>query len=241
MLSPIAAGTCGVLGAAGLAAGGYAYASMWPGSDLFGKAMRAPRRARELALTFDDGPNPAWTPKLLDILSEHEIHATFFMLGNRAEAQPALVKRTVDAGHLIGNHSWSHPSLARTAASEMREELMRTKETLEQITGKPVKYFRPPFGARRPVVFKIARELGMTVVLWNAMTSDWSATSGDRVAEELMKKIDRLGRRGYAANIVLHDGGHREPEAARGASVRAVDLLAERYDRTHKFVTLEAW
>jgi peptidoglycan-N-acetylglucosamine deacetylase len=73
------------------------------------------------------------------------------------------------------------------------------------------------------------------------MTSDWTATSGDRVAEELMKKIDRLGRRGYAANIVLHDGGHREPEAARGASVRAVDLLAERYDRTHKFVTLEAW
>jgi peptidoglycan-N-acetylglucosamine deacetylase len=241
MLSPIAAGTCGVLGAAGLAAGGYAYASMWPGSDLFGKAMRAPRRARELALTFDDGPNPAWTPKLLDILSEHEIHATFFMLGNRAEEQPALVKRTVAAGHLIGNHSWSHPSLARTAASEVREELMRTKESLEQITGKPVKYFRPPFGARRPVVFKIARELGMTVVLWNAMTSDWTATSGDRVAEELMKKIDRLGRRGYAANIVLHDGGHREPEAARGASVRAVDLLAERYDRTHKFVTLEAW
>jgi peptidoglycan-N-acetylglucosamine deacetylase len=241
MLSPIAAATCGVLGAAGLAAGGYAYASMWPGSDLFGKAMRAPRRARELALTFDDGPNPAWTPKLLDILSEHEIHATFFMLGNRAEEQPALVKRTVAAGHLIGNHSWSHPSLARTAASEVREELTRTKETLEQITGKPVKYFRPPFGARRPVVFKIARELGMTVVLWNAMTSDWTATSGDRVAEELMKKIDRLGRRGYAANIVLHDGGHREPEAARGASVRAVDLLAERYDRTHKFVTLEAW
>ena len=230
-----------VLGAAGLAAGGYAYASRWPGSDLFGEAMRAPQRAGELALTFDDGPNPAWTPKLLDVLAEHEVHATFFMLGSRAAANAPLVRRVDEAGHLIGNHSWSHPNLARTAAKKVREELTRTKNALEEITGKQLKYFRPPFGARRPVVFRIARELGMTVVLWNAMTSDWSQTSGDRIAGDLMKKIDSLNRRGRAANIVLHDGGHREAEAARGASVAAAQLLAERYDRTHKFVTLDAW
>jgi peptidoglycan/xylan/chitin deacetylase (PgdA/CDA1 family) len=244
MLSPIAAGTCAVLGAAGavgLAAGGYAYASMWPGSAIFGRTLTAPRRAGELALTFDDGPNPAWTPKLLEVLAEHEIRATFFMLGGRAQAQPALVKSVVEAGHLIGNHSWSHPNLARTAASKVREELTRTKDVLEQITGKPVKYFRPPFGARRPVVFKIARELGMTVVTWNAMTSDWSEPSGDRIAAALMKKIDGLQQRGYATNIVLHDGGHREPAAARGASVAAVGMLAERCDRTHSFVTLDQW
>jgi peptidoglycan/xylan/chitin deacetylase (PgdA/CDA1 family) len=244
MFSPIAAGTYAVLGAAGvvgLAAGGYAYASLWPGSAVFGQAMTAPRRAGELALTFDDGPNPAWTPKLLDVLAQHNIRATFFMLGGRAQSQVALVNRVVEAGHLIGNHSWSHPNLARTATSLVREELTRTKDVLEQITGKPVKYFRPPFGARRPVVFKIARELGMTVVTWNAMTSDWSEPSGGRIADALMKKIDRLHARGNAANIVLHDGGHREPEAARGASVAAVGLLAERYDRTHRFVTLDQW
>jgi peptidoglycan-N-acetylglucosamine deacetylase len=244
MLSPIAAGTCEVLGAAGavgLAAGGYAYASLWPGSAIFGKGVTAPQRAGELALTFDDGPNPAWTPKLLDVLAEHKIRATFFVLGSRAESQPLLVKQMVEAGHLIGNHSWSHPNLARSTASKVREELTRTKNTLEQITGRAVKYFRPPFGARRPVVFRIARELGMTVVLWNAMTSDWSEPSGERIAAELMKKVERLELRGYAANIVLHDGGHREPTAMRGASVMAVEILAERYDRTHKFVTLEAW
>jgi len=231
----------GAAGAVGLAAGGFAYASQWPGSDLFGKAMRAPGRARELALTFDDGPNPAWTPKLLDVLADHNIHATFFMLGSRAAAQVPLVRRVDEAGHLIGNHSWSHPNLARTATNKVREELTRTKDTLEQITGKPAKYFRPPFGGRRPVVFRIARELGMTVVLWNAMTSDWSEPSGDRIAARLMKTIDSLESRGLAANIVLHDGGHLEPAAARGASVKAVQLLAERYDRTHRFVTLANW
>ncbi len=231
----------GTAGAVGLAAGGYAYASLWPGSAIFGKTMTAPRRAGELALTFDDGPNPAWTPKLLDVLAEHEIRATFFMLGGRAQVQPAIVKRVVEAGHLIGNHSWSHPNLARTGATKVREELTRTKDVLEQITGRPVKYFRPPFGARRPAVFKIAQELGMTVVTWNAMTSDWSEPSGDRIAAALMKKLDALEQRGYAANIVLHDGGHREPAAVRGASVAAVGMLAERYDRTHRFVTLEAW
>lgn len=244
MLSPIATGTCAVLGAAGavgLAAGGFAYAAMWPGSRIFGRAMTAPRRAGELALTFDDGPNPAWTPRLLDALAEHEVKATFFMMGSRAQSQPELVRRMVAAGHLIGNHSWSHPNLAYLTTGKIRLELMQTTDALEQITGKPVRYFRPPFGARRPAVFRIARELGMTVVLWNAMTSDWSDPSADRIAAALTRKIDDLERRGDAANIVLHDGGHLDPAANRGPSVTAAGMLAARYAKTHRFVTLDAW
>lgn len=231
----------GVAGLASLAAGGYAYAAMWPGSSIFGRAMAAPRRGGELALTFDDGPNPAWTPKLLDMLAEHEVKATFFMMGSRAQAQQELVKRMVAAGHLIGNHSWSHPNLAYTATSKIRRELTQTKEALEQITGKPVRYFRPPFGARRPVVFKVACEMGMTVVLWNAMTNDWSEQSADRIAATLTKKIASLEWRGHAANIVLHDGGHLEPAANREPSVTAAGMLAARYAKSHRFVTLDAW
>jgi peptidoglycan/xylan/chitin deacetylase (PgdA/CDA1 family) len=244
MLSPLATGIyagLGAVGAAGLAAGGYAYASLWPGSRIFGSALIAPPRAGELALTFDDGPNPMWTPRLLDVLGEHGVKATFFMLGSRAQAEPELVRRVAAEGHLIGNHSWSHPNLARTAAGKVREELTRTSGTLEEITGEKVQYFRPPFGARRPVVFKIARELGLRVVTWNAMTSDWSEPSAERIAGELVKRVDRLGRRGWAANVVLHDGGHRERAAERGASVAAAGMLVARYKETRQFVRLDAW
>jgi len=231
----------GVATGAGLAFGAYEYASLWPGSRIFGTALTAPARPGEIALTFDDGPNAAWTPRLLDILAEHGVRATFFLLGNRAAVLPELVRRIAAAGHTIGNHSWSHPNLARMRSSQVREQLQRASDTLEQISGAPVKFFRPPFGARRPAVFRIARELGLEPVLWNAMTSDWSEPSVDQIAQELMKKTDGLERRGSAANIVLHDGGHRDPAANREPSVAAAGLLLKRYARSHRFVTVDAW
>jgi peptidoglycan/xylan/chitin deacetylase (PgdA/CDA1 family) len=142
---------------------------------------------------------------------------------------------------LIGNHSWSHPNLALTAPRHVLDELLRTKETLEQIIGKPVHYFRPPFGARRPDVLRTARRLGMTPVLWNAMTNDWEVPSADRIAERLCLRIDSNQRRGRAANIVLHDGGHLRLGIDRKPSVTAAGQLLDRYASSHRFVTLDAW
>lgn len=244
MFSPLATGvTAGVSAAAGLglAAGGYAYAAMWPASQLFGQTLIAPPQPGELALTFDDGPNPAWTPRLLEILAAHDVRATFFLLGSRAQAEPALVRQIAAAGHLIGNHSWSHPNLALASASRIEEELSRASQTLEQITGSPVRYFRPPFGARRPAVLRIARHLGMTPVLWNAMTSDWENPSPDEISGRLIHTIDRLARRGRAANVVLHDGGHLIPTANRGPSIAATNKLITNYKLARKFVTLDTW
>jgi peptidoglycan-N-acetylglucosamine deacetylase len=224
----------------GLAAGG-AWAAMGPGSQLFGRTLTAPPRPGELALTFDDGPNPAHTPRLLDILAEHDVRATFFLVGRYAQAAPSLVRRIADAGHLIGNHSWSHPNLAFISATRIEDELRRTSETLADLTGKPVRFFRPPFGGRRPFVLCTARELGMIPVMWNAITTDWSEPSASRIASRMMSKIDRNQHRGYATNIVLHDGGHRELGANRGPSVDAVAQLLARYRHTHTFVTVDVW
>lgn len=233
--------TLAASGALGLAVGGFAYASHWPTSQIFGRTLTAPRRPGELALTFDDGPNPAWTPRLLDLLAEHKVSATFFMVGSFAKSETSLARRVAEAGHLIGNHTWSHPDLSRTASSKVLSELTRTTDTLSEITGKPIRYFRPPFGARRPYVLKLARQLGLIPVTWNAMTTDWSEPSADKIAQNLIRKIDRNQSRGYATNIVLHDGSHRGQGANRGPSIAAAQQLLEGYDRTHTFVTLDAW
>jgi len=241
MLSPLATGVCAGAAVAGLAAGAYAYAAMWPGSQIFGRTLIAPRQPGELAITFDDGPNEEWTPKLLDLLARRDVKASFFLIGEQAQRQPALVRRIANEGHLIGNHSWSHPNLALTGKNRVEEELRRTSDALEQITGRAVRCFRPPFGARRPVVLRVAREQGLMPVMWNAMTDDWKEPSEERIARRLIEKIDRVCGKGFAGNIVLHDGGHREAAANRGPSVGACGRLIEHYKKTHQFVTLEDW
>lgn len=234
------AGVSGAVGL-GLAAGGCAYAAYWPSSRLFGATLIAPPRPGELALTFDDGPNATWTPQLLELLASHEIRASFFLVGSRAETEPALVRRMAAAGHLIGNHSWSHLNLAWASAKRIEEELTRTSDALEQMTGAPIRFFRPPFGARRPEVLRAARRLGLTPVMWNAMTSDWKNPPAEWIAGRLTRRIDALARKGRAANVVLHDGGHLDPCANRGSSVAAVGKLIAHYRLTRAFVRVDAW
>jgi peptidoglycan/xylan/chitin deacetylase (PgdA/CDA1 family) len=244
MISPLAIELSAGLGATAslaLAAGGFAYAALWPASRLFGPALIAPPRPGELALTFDDGPNPLWTPRLLDLLDRRSVRATFFLVGSRAQAEPALVRQILSAGHLIGNHSWSHLNLALASSATIEDQLYRTTQTLAEITGAPPRFFRPPYGARRPATLAIARRLGLTPVLWNAMTSDWKNPSADAIALRLTHKIDSLYRRGLSANIVLHDGSHSNPSADRAPSVAAAAQLIARYQPTHLFVTLDAW
>jgi len=231
----------GAMAAAGLATGGCAYAAMAPRSQFFGSTLIAPRGRGQIALTFDDGPNPAWTPQLLDLLAKYRAHATFFLIGKHAMEEPYLTRYIAEAGHVIANHSWSHPNLAFTSPRKVKQELKQTKQVLEHITGMPVRFFRPPFGGRRPDVLNAARDLGMTPVMWNTMTDDWKERSADKIAQRISDKVDALARRGWAANVVLHDGGQEKLGIDRESSIEAARILLERYVGVRRFVTVDAW
>lgn len=128
--------------------------------------------ARDVWLTFDDGPDPATTPKVLAALARADLKATFFMLGVNVEAQPRLVEQVFESGHRIGNHSYSHPHLTELPEVEIHEEIARTDSLLAPYLG-PDKLFRPPYGHTNRLVEKVAAELGYRQVLWTVDPRDW--------------------------------------------------------------------
>jgi peptidoglycan/xylan/chitin deacetylase (PgdA/CDA1 family) len=228
--------------ALGLAYGGWLYASRWPTSQLFGRTLVAGSEPAEVALTFDDGPNDAATPELLDVLARHGVRATFFAMGNFARVQPELVRRVIAEGHLLGNHTMSHPALSVASGARVRAELAECSAVLEDIAGVAVRYFRPPFGARRPMVLRAARELGLTPVMWNVTGYDWEPIGMDGIATNLERGIAGNRRSGRGSNLLLHDGGHRAMGTARKDTVAAVErLLAAHAGMATRFVTVDAW
>ena len=227
--------------ALGLAAGGFAYASLWPTSQIFGRTLIAGDDGNEVALTFDDGPNDAATLQLLEVLARHVVRATFFNMGNFARERPEIVRQVAAAGHLVGNHTMSHPRLSTASAARVRQEIADCNAALEEIMGAAVKFFRPPYGARRPAVLRAARELGLTPVMWNVTGYDWNPIGVEGILSNLEAGIARWQRRGRGANLLLHDGGHRAMGAARMDTVRAVDrLLTTRRGTATRFVTVDA-
>ena len=228
---------------AGLVAGGLAYASLWPTSQFFGRTLIAGKDPDQLALTFDDGPNDAATPQLLDVLAKHRVRATFFMMGSFARQRPDIVRRVAADGHLIGNHTMDHPKLALEPARSVRQQLADCTAVLEDLTGSAVRFFRPPFGSRRPTVLQIARELSLTPVTWNVTGYDWDPIGAQGILNHVDAGVTMNRRRGRGSNILLHDGGHRGMGANRMNTVTAVDVLLSRPDGMGqiRWVTVEAW
>src|ERR1700754_2530644 len=124
---------------AGLLAGGCTYAALSAQSQLFGKVLIASRKPNEIALTYDDGPNDIVTERLLDVLAQHNVHATFFLIGNFVRQRPHIVRAIAAAGHLIGNHTLTHPWLAWQSATRIREELAGCNALLEDTLGVPIR------------------------------------------------------------------------------------------------------
>jgi peptidoglycan/xylan/chitin deacetylase (PgdA/CDA1 family) len=219
------------MAAAASAAG---YQSMAPTGQWYGRTFAGLKRAsKQIALTYDDGPNDPHTFKLLEVLARHEVHATFFMIGRYVRQRPDIVLDVSRAGHVIGNHTLTHSLLIFESAAPTRTELVECRTALTDAVGKHSNLFRPPFGGRRPLTLRIARDLGLETVMWNVTGYDWNAPSAAYVEKKVM------GQTRGGDVILLHDGGHRAMGADRGPTVIATDNLIRRYkDQGFQFVTV---
>ncbi|RUO31248.1 polysaccharide deacetylase family protein [Aliidiomarina soli] len=147
---------------------------MWPNGFL-NITSRGRRSKPQVYLTFDDGPDPRFTPAILDTLAQHQIKASFFVLGEACAAHPALVRQIAEAGHDIGIHSYSHAHPWRLPEAQAREEMRRCYHTLADITGSPPRLFRPAYGRIRPATLQQASALQLRTVLWSCSVIDWGA------------------------------------------------------------------
>ena len=230
------------LAAAGALCGLGYYGISYPESQVFGRTLVTPPRPDQVALTFDDGPNPVATPRLLDILARHHVRATFFLIGNFARREPGLTRRIAAEGHLVGNHTMSHPWLPQLSSTRIRQEIAGCNRVLEDTLGAPVRFFRPPHGARRPAVLRQAAALGLRTTMWNLIVEDWKPQSAEALLARLERGIANNRRRARGTNVVLHDGGQSALGAPRLPTVRAVErLLLERRLEASSFVTPEDW
>lgn len=178
---------------------------------------------KKIAITFDDGPHPVYTVKLLDGLRERDIRATFFVLGEKAKEHPEIIEQMKQDGHIIGNHTYTHIQLRSSNREKFRDELVLTNEVISGITGEEVQYVRPPYGTWDK---KLEEELNMFPVLWNVDPNDWCTGNADKVTRRIVDKAKEN------SIILLHDCYQSSVDAA----LKSIDILTE---EGYMFVTVE--
>lgn len=237
-------------GALAAAAGIIAYGAAYPRAQIFGRTICRTNSPRKLAITFDDGPNPAITPKLLDLLDRYNAKATFFLIGRFVRECPELVKETVTRGHVVGNHTESHPNLFWQNSTRVIVELRLCHDALRNATGEAPKWFRPPFGFRNPGVIRSARELGYRTAMWTLIPGDWREKPAEWLIPRMQPIAEHAQRRledkpGHAARssgdiLCLHDGSHRELNGDRSRTLAALEHWLPRWrDLGLEFVTID--
>ena len=219
----------------GAAALGYAgYAAYAPRSQFYGRTyLGAGRGSRQLALTYDDGPNDPHTLRLLEVLARHEVRATFFLIGNFVAEKTEIAREVARAGHMIGNHTFNHPNMIFCSPSRVRNELEQCRKVLADTVGEHSMLWRPPFGARLPHVLRVGRKLGLEPVMWTVSSNDWKIYTADGIER-------RVGQRIRGGDIILmHDGSHVRMGADRARTVEATDRLIRQFkDQGYEFVSI---
>lgn len=225
MIGPILLGTGTAVALAGSCIG---YATAHPRCAWFGplRGRGSTAQPPRVALTFDDGPTPGSTERVLDVLGEHDVPAAFFCIGKNAQAAPALLRSVADAGHLIANHSDDHPwSGCFHGRAYWTEQLTRANDTIAQIIGDRPRLFRPPMGLKTPRVISAARRLGMTTVTWTHRGFDTRLHNPRSIAERLTHGV------GGGSILVMHDGHEpgrmRKHDAMHAALPQVIQRLRD--------------
>ena len=210
------------------------YQSMSPTGQWYGRTFTGlPGGTKQVALTYDDGPNDPHTLRLLEVLAKHDVKATFFVIGRFVEQRPDIVHEVVKAGHVIGNHTFTHPNLIFENSGKTRSQLERCIRAIEDAAGQTPRLFRPPFGGRRPGTLGIARSLVLEPVMWNVTSYDWQIPPAAKIVQTCLRQI-----RGGDV-ILMHDGSHHGMGADRSQTVLATGTLLERFQaKGHAFVTI---
>jgi len=225
-----------------------AYGAVYPPSQLFGPVLSHTAAANQLAITFDDGPNPAITPKLFDLLDKHKARATFFFVGKFVRQCPDLVKEAAARGHVIGNHTDSHPNLFFCGPGETQEELLRCTGAIEHVLWAKPRWFRPPYGFRSPWLGEILHRHGLTNVTWSLIPGDWRLKPAAWLIDR-MKPIAAnaqanrpKAKTGAATSgdiLCLHDGYHKHLNGDRTHTLKALEFWLPRWrDLGLEFVTM---
>jgi peptidoglycan/xylan/chitin deacetylase (PgdA/CDA1 family) len=186
------------------------------------------RAPLEIALTFDDGPGPVFTPQVLSILQRYKAHATFFCVGEWVHLYPGLVEQTFRAGNVIGDHTWSHPDLTKLSPDTVRWQLSSTSSAIQSAIGSQPTLFRPPYGATDSAVVSVASQLGLLQVLWTIDSRDWALPGVNAIVDTVLS---------HATNrsiVLMHDGG-----GDRSETILALPLiLSALQQRGFTFVTV---
>ncbi|WP_019535701.1 polysaccharide deacetylase family protein [Paenibacillus ginsengihumi] len=194
-------------------------------------APPAATEAKQVALTFDDGPDAKYTPLILDILKEHDVKATFFVVGKQSEAFPDVLKRIHEEGHAIGNHSFAHADLSKLSAAEVQEDIAAADEAIARIVGASSALFRAPYGAESEAMRKHVADSGRQLVRWTVDTRDWAGTS----PEEIMETVHRQLKPGGI--ILMHSFGGKQGKLDNTVKVLP-QLIKDLREQGYRFVTV---
>lgn len=206
-----------------------------PGNSFYGKVLtHADTQRKVIALTFDDGPYPPYTQKLLNVLAEKHVHATFFMVGENAAKHPELVREVQSAGHLVALHAGYHKDLLKLSPDEVRSNIAYGKSTLEGITGTQLHYMRPPHGFKDWSVISAIENSGLLTTNWSIIPRDWTNPGTQVITDRVLEKAEP------GAIVLLHDGDSPKNKAPREQTIEAVAAIIDKLRaQGYEFVTIE--